>query len=495
MRASAPTLLPGQIAVNHSRFLSAAFGTALFATAFAAHAQTTIKLNTATGTCVAVTNAAGLNTESTPGSTTLRADGVSLTAQQQGACNPVGGSSSTFNATVSTSGSQTPGTPYTPAINAPFYVLWSASQDATACTYGGNFTSGMTGWTVGARACVDGNSCSAAHAIQVTPTAAGNYNFSVTCTNASGYAATSTLNVPQPATPAPTPNPIPLTAPSSAGAGSAVSITWPQMANAATCTGTGTLDGVDVPVLGDWSALTAVSNSAANARNVTIPATAVVGSQLKLTLTCWNADHSASAIGTSANIGVTVAVAGCPATITTADGTRTLLTSSGVSYGVYPTQRPNVNLTEWDNIWGYNNTTATQPVAWPGVGGASPVIRNFQRDSYIGAHFRTGASTSVTGHFSNPSFAAGPNQTMAISTECGDFSAHLPTPGCLIQNVPTADANLLAWKLTSNNPTGSCNLLPNTDYYVNMMITDHLSTVECNATATTCNISAVSYHN
>ena len=494
MRRYRPIPLPGQYPVTHSRLLPAAFCAVLFVSAIAANAQTTINLNTANGTCVAVTNSAGLNTESSPGSTSLRADGVSLTAQQQGACNPVGGSSSMFNATVATSGSSTPGTPYTPAINAPFYVLWSASQDATACTYGGNFTTGMSGWTVGARACTDGTSCSAAHAVQVTPTAAGNYNFSVTCTNASGYAATSTMNVPQPATPAPTPNPIPLTTPSTASAGSAVSIVWPQMANAASCTGTGTLDGVNVPVLGDWTTLTAVSTTTANARNVTIPSTAVVGSQLKLTLTCWNADHSASAIGTSANIGVTVAAAGCPATITTTDGARNLLTTSGVSYGVYPTQRPNVNLLEWDNLWGYNNTSATTPVPWPGVGGSSPVIRGFLRESYIGAHFRTGSSTAVNGHFTNPSFAAGPAQTIAISTECGDFSAHLPTPGCLVQNAPTADGTTISWKLTSNNPTGSCNLQPNTDYYINMMLTDHTSTVECSS-QTTCNMAAVSYHN
>jgi len=479
---------------NPLRLFATPASAVLLMSAVAAHAQTTIKLNTANGTCVAVTDASGLASEPVAGSTALQANGVTLSAVQQGACNPAGGSSSNFNASVSLSGSATPGTPVTPAVGSPFYVIWSASADATACTYGGNFSSGISGWNLGALACSDGASCSQQHAVQVTPTAAGNYGFAVTCTNASGYA-TSNVTVPNPPAGAPTPNPIPLTAPTSGGQGNTIAITWPQMTNAARCVGTGTVGGVAAPSLGDWTTLETVSNSGSNSRNATIPVSAAVGSVVKLTLTCWNADNSASAVGTSSDITVTAPVAGCPTTITTSDGPRTLLTTSGISYGVYPQQRPNVNVTEWNNIWGYNNTTASSPTPWPGVGGASPVLRNFTRTSYIGAHFRTGSSTSWTGNFSNPSFAAGPNVTMAISTVCGDFSDHLPTPGCLTQDVPTADANLVKWKFTTNAPGSYCNLQPNTDYYVNMMFTDHTSTVECSAGLSVCNLSAVSYHN
>lgn len=479
---------------NSKRLFATAAAAASLMSAAGIHAQTTINLNTANGTCIAVTDAAGLMSETAPGSTALRANGVTLSAGQQGACNPAGGSSSNFNANVTLSGSATPGTPVVPAVGSPFYVIWSASTDATACTYGGNFSSGVSGWALGTRACSDGAGCASQHAVAVTPTAAGNYTFSVTCTNASGYD-TGSVTVPNPPVGSPTPNPIPLTAPATGSQGATVAITWPQMTNATSCIGTGTLDGVNAPSLGDWTTLQTVSTTAANSRNVTVPVTAAIGSQLKLTLTCWNSDNTASATGTTANIGVTAQVAGCPATINTADGTRTLLTSSGISYGVYPPQRSNVNVTEWNNIWGYNNTTATTPVPWPGVGGASPVLRNFGRSNYLGAHFRTTASTSYTGNYSIPSFASGPNVTMAISTQCGDFTDHLPTPGCIAADVATADANAVQWKLTSNAPSSWCNLQPNTDYYLNMMFVDHASTVECSAGLPNCNLAAVHYHN
>ncbi len=354
-------------------------------------AQTTINLNTANGTCVAViADPAGLTLDTTPGSTTLVGNDVTLTASQPGACNPAGG--------------------------------------------GGGL-------------------------------------------------------------PAPTPNPIPLTAPASAQSGVLFAVTWPQMANATQCVGSGTLNGANAPTLGDWTTLTTVSTSGTNTRNVLVPSSSNT-STLVLTLTCWNADNSASATGQTGSIAVAAAPVGtCPTTITMPNGTRTLLTRSNISYGVYPAQRPNVDVSQWDNIWGHNSTTDTG-TPWPGVGGASPVLGSFARASYIGAHFRTTSDTTRLGHFSNPSFVAGPNVTMAISTQCGDFSAHLPTPGCIATDVPPSDANLVSWKLTPNNPTGSCNLQPNTDYYVNMTFTDPAAIVNgCPSGATTCFIGAVSYHN
>lgn len=467
--------------VKSTRLLPIAAGVFLLACAATTHAQTTINLNTANGNCVAVTDAAGLSTDSTPGSVSLRANGVTLTAGAPGACNPVGGSSSMFQANVQTSGSQTPGTPFTPAVGSPFYVIWSASADATACTYGGNFSSGITGWNLGSRACTDGASCSATHAVQVTPTAAGNYSFSVTCTNASGYAATSGVNVPQPATPAPTPNPIPLTAPAGASAGVAFAVTWPQMQNAARCVGTGTLGGSPTTSLGDWNTITTVSNTAANSRSVVVPSTAT--GTLKLTLTCWNADDSASATGTTGDITITPPAAGnCPATITAADGPRNLLTTSDVRYGTQSGTRMNVNLSEWDNVWGHGTGSPTEGITpWPGVSGSAPTILAFKRDSYVGIHFKTPVSPApgTAGTWFNPTSNPGPNLTMAISTQCGDFTNHLPSPGCRVENVPTADAPMVYWWFGTTFPNTSCNLQPNTNYYVNIMQTDKASTLEC----------------
>jgi hypothetical protein len=84
---------------------------------------------------------------------------------------------------------------------------------------------------------------------------------------------------------------------------------------------------------------------------------------------------------------------------------------------------------------------------------------------------------------------------MAISTVCGDFSEHLPSPGCFVDHVfgdppgtgvPTDGSLMVFWKFTSSSPLTSCNLQPNTDYYVNFIQTDPLSNRGCPAGSPTC---------
>lgn len=185
----------------------------------------------------------------------------------------------------------------------------------------------------------------------------------------------------------------------------------------------------------------------------------------------------------------------CPAQINTPNGARALLYRSDISYGVTQPKRANMNLDQWDNLWGYNNTTSPM-TPWPGVGGASPVVLAFRRGSYFGAHFKTpSVAAGMSGNFVNPSFFGGPNVTMAISTVCGDFSNYLPTPGCLREDVPTSDANLVLWKFTSNASDHWCNLQPDTHYYVNIKNTDPTSNLECPPNRGTCPVAPLSYHN
>ncbi len=469
-----------------SRLLTLAAATFVLAASQVTVAQTTINMTTARGNCIAQTSDPnGINYTNGNG-TAVQVNGVTLTASQTGACDPAtGGSSSNFAAASHISGSATSDTPYSPSVNQPFYVVWSASTDATTCTRSGTPNAGASGWSFGSTACTDGASCSARHSEQVTPLTAGNYFFSVTCTNASGASAQSTVSVPTPAVPAPTPNPITLSVSPNATVGVPFAVTIPTMNSATRCVGTGSLNGNAVGLLGDWTDLTTVTTS----RNVTVPTSLGAGT-LQITLTCWNSDNSASASGTSAAITVSVANAGaCPSTITAPNGTsRNLQTVSNITYGVVASPvRLGVDLTQWDNIWGHNSTTDSV-TPWPGVGGSAPVLRQFNRNSYFGAHFKTGPITGINASFLAPSGVGGPNVSMAISKACGDFSAQLPTPGCVKLNVPTSDTTMVLWKFTTNNPTGYCNLLPDTDYYVNMMFTDSASTVECVAGSTTCNL-------
>jgi len=182
----------------------------------------------------------------------------------------------------------------------------------------------------------------------------------------------------------------------------------------------------------------------------------------------------------------------CPQQITLPDGTtRTLVTRASISYGVYQAERPNVRVTEWDDVWGYNNAQSPQATPWPGVGGAAPVIRVFPAGGYLCLHFHTPPDVaSRHGSFSNPSYVAGPDVTMALSALPGDFSAALPTPGCIVRDVPTSDANLILWKGTPNAPNYWCNLQPDSDYYVNIAFA-----LRTGCERNSCVIGSVSYHN
>ena len=185
----------------------------------------------------------------------------------------------------------------------------------------------------------------------------------------------------------------------------------------------------------------------------------------------------------------------CSAETVLPDGsTRDFLAIANVTYANYSPSRNNLDISEWDNLWGYNDTISPQ-VPWRGVGGASPVIRFFPRNAYVGAHFHTPAVPNTYGHFSNPSYLVGPNVTMAISKRCGDFGAYLPTAGCLVRNVPTSDANLVLWKFTTNAPADWCNLQPDSDYFVNITISDPATTLNCIVEHPNCPVGPVSYHN
>lgn len=184
--------------------------------------------------------------------------------------------------------------------------------------------------------------------------------------------------------------------------------------------------------------------------------------------------------------------AGCPAVAHTPWGDRALVTRSSITYGATGQRARILDITSWDGLLGFGETSiAATP--WPGVGGAAPVIRAFPRSGYICAKFRSPSNVATrVGGFSNPSYlrALSPTLTMSISRNGGDFAGGLDTPGCLVRNVYASDSNLAQWKGTVNNPTGSCNLQPNTDYYLNITFGDAPG-----CSTATCALGIVSYHN
>jgi hypothetical protein len=164
----------------------------------------------------------------------------------------------------------------------------------------------------------------------------------------------------------------------------------------------------------------------------------------------------------------------------------TRLTRSNITYGaVGSVARQNVDLTEWNNIWGH--ATPTDAVApWPGVNGAGPVIRRFGRTTFLAAHFNTGThgvpNFGVIAYASN---IGGPDVDIRISETCGDFSADAANPACLV-TAASDDSPAIRWKFGTGNTGSYCNLKPGTDYYLNIKYHDPASPTECPAGSSVC---------
>jgi hypothetical protein len=186
----------------------------------------------------------------------------------------------------------------------------------------------------------------------------------------------------------------------------------------------------------------------------------------------------------------------CHDVITLPDGTpRWLITQSDISYSIYPAARFDVDVTNWDNIWGTASVNGpTTP--WPGPTAASPVIRDFTRDGYLAAKFHVPAGFSPThfGQFAHSINPPGPPVRVSYSLICGDFDP-APGLGCGVTEYwPDNLSTGLAWKINSANPS-FCALQPDTDYYLNIALVDPLTTDQCVMANATCLVYLQHTHN
>jgi hypothetical protein len=186
----------------------------------------------------------------------------------------------------------------------------------------------------------------------------------------------------------------------------------------------------------------------------------------------------------------------CHDLITLPDGTaRTLITTSHITYGVGGAQRWNMDMTRWDNIWGAASTVgAIAP--WPGPTAASPVIRQFTRDGYIGAKFHVpaGFSPAHFGQYVHGINVPGPPVRVSYSLICGDFDP-APGMGCGVREYWPDDLSTgLQWKIDSTNPN-FCALQQDTDYYLNIALVDVLSTDQCSYANPSCDVYLQHTHN
>ncbi|MGH8172280.1 MAG: hypothetical protein ACREPX_03990 [Rhodanobacteraceae bacterium] len=145
------------------------------------------------------------------------------------------------------------------------------------------------------------------------------------------------------------------------------------------------------------------------------------------------------------------------------------ITRSNISYGSGGT-RSNVDLTQFENIWGRAGSSDPISILWPGYPGTSPIIQDFTRDGFVAAKFHTPIVLlpTLNGFYKSPSYPGGPNIDFSISEQCADFNP--PQSGCLATNVPQGDTPLIYWRTTQG--AFFCILEPDTDYFVNIRLTD-----------------------
>jgi len=142
--------------------------------------------------------------------------------------------------------------------------------------------------------------------------------------------------------------------------------------------------------------------------------------------------------------------------------------ASDVQYGFTGTVA-NVDVTRFENLWGHVGAL-DPPVAWPGVTGASPTIEQFTRTGYIAAAFHTPSEMPDTlqGMFTNISYGGGPALDISIGG-CGDFSSALGA--CFVPDTAAVDASMMHWR-TAVPTSFYCVVAPDTDYYINIRLSD-----------------------
>jgi len=129
--------------------------------------------------------------------------------------------------------------------------------------------------------------------------------------------------------------------------------------------------------------------------------------------------------------------------------------------------RYNVDVTNWDNIWGHA-TALDAVVPFPGRTNAVPIFLNFDPAGYVAAHFDVpiGMLPNTYGWIAQTEYNHEADLTAAISPVCGDFSP--AAQHCFSQG--TGGANLVPWSVPP--PNTFCALQPGVGYYLNLKVTD-----------------------
>ena len=132
-----------------------------------------------------------------------------------------------------------------------------------------------------------------------------------------------------------------------------------------------------------------------------------------------------------------------------------------------------VDLTSYDQLWGYSAPSSTAAPAFtgpfPGAQGSLVVMQPVQANRYVAAKLHT-PSAGATSHgiyFSAENYPG--HQRVSISRQCGEFTPI--DPKCVHENGGVGSA-IISWQLPGGGVTAACTLDPDTDYYLNVTSAD-----------------------
>lgn len=152
----------------------------------------------------------------------------------------------------------------------------------------------------------------------------------------------------------------------------------------------------------------------------------------------------------------------------------TRLTTSDVRYpNTGNSLRYDVDVTQYDNIWGHA-TNSDPVVPWPGRNGAVPTLLDFGKTEYICAQFHVpdDVAPGLYGALGYSTYYSGPALTLAYSQACGDFDPEIAN---CVSTVGTGEAFK---KFVIAPHVNGCPLTPGSDYYANFKIA-HPESQDC----------------
>lgn len=349
-------------------------------------------------------------------------------------------------------------------------VQWAAAN-AETCTYGGSFA---TGWPSGQNACASIQACQTLHDVSLSPPTAGQYQFNLTCSNATGNV-TSTSQFrdvaanPPVITQGPTTwNVLPWTS------GQSKSVVW-SANNADNCgfTVNSLPSGVTPAQFFAAGTTTCSSVGACAAQNALVLSAPVAGTY-GVTLTCTRSTGGTATSTQSWNV-TQSSSANC---LNPAPGWNRL--EQSIVYSPFTGGIAGIDVTQYASIWGrdYANPGAGYPIIaqWPGVE-QQLVIPAIGSNQYVAAKFRTPASGQhyhglmvEQTSFLNSGGGVGNTARISgtVSTKCGDFNtASVDIPAyCKWSQRGSNETMDIGSGYTSGN---FCRLQPNTDYYLNLI--------------------------